>query len=452
MTQTLSRSACSKHARLPPKHEPMLQSQHGRGHRSVCFIDVENEVAAAAGSQQATGGGCRGLVWLAGSDQLLAVVRNATIHLFSIAASLEQVLQDRAAGKGHSLHGTIAAQASVTAICAAADSSELLVATGDSTLSCYSVQAAAAPPRGSASLWQAPLPVPHDLLASCSAAHGVAASASTQEAAIAIWRGTTASSAPAQAADWPPAPDWLKIPSPATCLALQPPPPCSRRTRAGATGAACVLMAACADGCVRLWVDTNLADTLPPGFTVHDNASSSPLGHTMCLAHVLSVPGVAVGGPQAPLTATWAAPPSAQHAQLGMHARRTSWLVATRCSGSAAQHEAPAQAGHAADELFVWAVTVDQADADAAAMGTGSEAEQRSGVSVSVSVSQATPDSKAGGKARSPRGQLGAVAACRSPKVSAALWGRDSEQVRLCTGNSVPRLCTHATAVGGQLQ
>lgn len=411
-----------------------MQGQHARhGQHSVCFIDVENEVAPSTSSHLPPSDASRGLVWLGPGAQSLAIIRNDSAHIFSLAPCLADSNGDAVSSKGHGLVGSVRAPAFVTAVAPTLGGAALLVAARNSTLSCYSLPCAVAGKAADAGQlqWRATLPSTHDLLASCPATQAVCASASSQAPAIAIWRHPQ-QPVSGEAASRVPAPDWLKLPCAPTCISFRPSPPqCARRPHTGS--GACVLMAACADNCVRLWVDTDLSDALPPGFSVHTNATTGALGRTMCLAHMLSVPGLQPA-PQAALVATWAVPPLEDCS--GAHARRTSWLVVTRCAASPGiaapeMHDGGLEPGSAdADEVYVWAVTVDHADSDGAAMATRGGEGEANGVAVSVSVSQATHNSAGDGKGRGKSAQLGNVAACRGPKVSAALWGQGSEHVR----------------------
>ena len=332
---------------------------------------------------------------------------------------------------GHVMLGQIAAGSQITALSSQLGAESVLVASEAPCMRCYAwaMQRNAAQQSQAIvrTLWTRSLPAQHKLLTSAQSGGGaLAASASPSRPWIAIWRWQSAAlrdQVPPRSltnADGDVDLEWLHCASPAGSLQLHSNATSSHNSSPD------TLAATCADGRVRLWVDTSLADTLPASLLTasYSNQTGRPAtgarGRSMCLAHVLSFPGAAPAGCQK-LTATWAA---ADTQNTCGHHRNVLWLVATRISvateGSAEASTDAARIGHhahegpfedhggvqllpRADELCVWAVQV-QAGAVHCQQG-GSE----------------SVEGKRAGRHTAVWG---------GPRVSATLWGCDHHHVR----------------------
>jgi hypothetical protein len=342
------------------------------------------------------------------------------------------------------------ADAQITALQALPAQETLLVTTRNAALTCKHLSFAHAHDRPAVTdLWNRTLPSPHVHLSVCPSLFITAASAAAGEPAIAIWRfpPPACKAPPAKGHSLaPPSTDglsveWLDLSCPVSALHFWPDPrrACERQRAHGAWAA--TLMAVGHDGCIRLWMDTNLSDTLPPSLTSPgtllngtDNGTNvgEQYGRSMCLVHVLSPPNSSpLAG--AGFTASWANPERIRdHPHAGAQ-QRVSWIIAVRtplsreARGDAAavgKVEAPMEALTAPDEVSVWVVTVDAVEhGGGAPMALAAEAK---------GLKNGARGSSSGGK-DGVLAEVGDVVVCRTPRVTAALWGQDELQVDSAT-------------------
>ena len=449
-----------------PATRMRMQDASGSGPRSVCVIDGPSSSAASAAHSNRSD--ARGLLWLGGKQHVLAIVRTSLLHLVSLTPSVAPGCTGSAAlHSGFSWLQPVAASARIVSVAAELEAGVLLLATADARVTCYSMLGAVPGSHGGGGnrasetrssehatqhVWQHSVPAPHLLLTVCPTTTALAASADPAVATIAIWRSAQLGCADTPAAsaangnsrsDAGPSLDWLRLSSPASALAFRPH---ASRNAQGSLAPASTLMAACADGCIRLWIDTDLADTLPAALADIGNlvdakhGGKATLGRTMCLAHVLSMPGARPDRPVA-LAVTWSQPPEGADDILASCSRRVAWLVATRMhadphrgrstTGAAALDElnfaddyARGSAG-GADELCAWAVTVDAVEKDLWPS--------------TVDAATAAQNGAASHKQAGAKSELGLTAKCRGPRMNAVLWGRDDYQARAwfhCAGLS----------------
>jgi hypothetical protein len=390
----------------------------------VCAIDSAPADPAQPQHSQSISG--HGLAWLGSSKHILGIVQGSQLRLMSLEPCMRHVMDPGSSQPhpGYTAAGRLSAGAQILAVAARPQLDAILISTAESGMACYCLPAAptaagAATPSAlrpqMAPEWSHKLSTPHALLTLDPGPERVAASAAHSQAAIAIWRvpSTSPSSqdgaASAQASVATAAPDleWLRLPCPLRTLQFRP----STGARPDAQRPwAATLMAACADGCVRLWVDTVLADTLPASLASGSHVGGAGLGRSMCLAHVLTLPGTQIDCSTA-LLATWSLAGSNGHGPQSHTAQHVSWLVATSMSVDSEAAQGPFDS-RVPDELYVWAVTVDAVER---------HGQEGDAVAADSPTEQTQVDQSAG--------VLGHRAWCRGPRISATLWGCDHGQV-----------------------
>lgn len=351
------------------------------------------------------------LHWLGTAACVLAIVHGRIAHLVSLSSAIHQPLRRH---MPYDILGHLIAHRSILAMSTDASFGSVFATTADGSLLRFA-QRPSAPARATqaaSTTWRqlASLSTtsPHRHLAVSLHADAqgqlLVATGSEADASMAVWR---LAADPTKHSSPPPAPEYVSVPCAPTTLQFRP--TTAEASTDSSSGPPATLLAAGADGAIRIWLDVDAASALPPSFLAAAQANCKAIGRRMCLSQVLSPPMLLP--PRAPRTlATWAA--AGALTSSASQPVQNSWIVATVYDSAPATDDYEA----ASDQVFIWCLSTHAPDVPVRAQVNG------------TTKSKGTARENAQGL---PKAAEPAVAAgCAVPCATAALWAHEAYRVR----------------------